>query len=88
MLLSRQYSITAYCVKSESAAAYEGRVHEGGAFNVQLRHEGTNITGEVVVNYSKMQLIDALIAFHASLTGRSPHVDIMAPRRILSPLRL
>ena len=61
MLLSRQYSITAYYVKSESAAAQEGRVHKGGAFDVQLRLEGTNITGERVVNHPQTQLNDALI---------------------------
>ncbi len=61
MLLSRQFSITAYYVKSESAAAQEGRVHKGGAFDVQLRHEGTNITGERVVNRYTTQLNDALI---------------------------
>jgi len=73
MLLSRQFSITAYYVKSESAAAQEGRVHKGGAFDVQLRHEGTNITWEEVVNHYKTQLNDASIAFGlALLRPRSP----------------
>ena len=47
-VLGGQYPITAYYVKSESAAAQEGRVHKAGAFDVQLRHEGTNITGKEV----------------------------------------
>jgi len=56
-----QYPIAAYYVKSESAAAQEGRVHKGGAFDVQLHHEGTNITGEKFVNHRRTQLNDALI---------------------------
>jgi hypothetical protein len=62
MFLSRQYPITDCYVKSESAAVQEGRVHKGGAFEVQLRHEGTNIIGKRVINDYKMQLNDALIA--------------------------
>ncbi len=66
-VLGGQYPITDYYVKSESAAAQEGRVHKGGAFDVQLRHEGTNIKGERVVNHPKTQLNDALIESYQAI---------------------
>ncbi len=64
-VLGGQYPITCSSVKSESAAAQEGVVHKGGAFDVQLCHQGAHITGEKVVNRYKMQLNDALVTSYA-----------------------
>jgi len=76
MLLSGQYSITAYYVKSESAAAQERRVHKGGAFDVQLRHEETNITGEKAVKDIQTQLNDTIIESHAGFHSWSIELQL------------
>ncbi len=47
--------------------------NKGGAFDVQPRHEGTNITRKKVVNDYKTQLIDALIE---SCAGQSACLSV------------
>ncbi len=46
------------------------------------------ITGVSGLFNPRTQLNDALIALHARLTGRSSHIDIIAPHPILSLLTL
>ncbi len=55
----------------------------GEALNLFYCYEGTNITGEKVVNRHKMQLNDALIESYADIgrEGRAHHAKCKADDR-------